>query len=262
MAEHPSGRTSGERRGVENFPRRLSALTPHGDKHPHAGANEHVRDSFSVERPLQSAFHHLMDTCRAAAFRVSWSALTITLLAALVAGCSDKRSDGNGSTTTVMRTSSSTTATTAGPTTESTETSSTAPAEDPVITAYLAFWDMYIELAGNPPPFDPATVRPRLDALTTGAEKAQLFDFLQKNAGLGLVLRGDIDHSPTVVSNDGSVAVVKDCMDDRTGVYQIADESRVDTDDPARHLYIVSLRMEGGDWKVETVTTEPEPCTV
>ena len=199
-----------------------------------------------------------MDTGRTAARRVSWSALTIALLAALLAGCSDERSDADGSTTTVKRTSTSTTEAS----TSTTEVSTTTVADDPVIAAYLAFWDMYVELGGTPPPFNAGAVTPRLEELTTGAEKAQLFEFLQKNAATGLVLRGDIEHSPTVASNDGSVAVVRDCMDDRTGVYRVADNSRVDTDDPARRLYTVSLRQDGGQWRVETVTTGPEPCTV
>ena len=112
------------------------------------------------------------------------------------------------------------------------------------------------------PPFDAAVATARLDELTTGAERTQLFDFFQKNAATGLVLRGEIDHSPTVVSLDDPTAVVQDCMDDRTGVYRVADNSRVDTDDPNRHLYTATLRLVEGRWKVETVSMDPEPCTV
>ena len=154
------------------------------------------------------------------------------------------------------------TTTSSGPTTTSAATTTADPTNEPVLTAYLEFWDLYIELGGTPPPFDPASVTARLDQLTTGAERTQLFDFLQKNAATGLVLRGDIAHSPDIVSNDGSVAVVEDCMDDRIGVYRVADNSRSDTDDPARRLYTVALRQIDGRWKVETVTTGPEPCTV
>ena len=200
-----------------------------------------------------------MDTGRPAARRVSWSALTIALLVALLAGCSDERSDAGGSTTTVKRAS---TTTASESSTSTTGVTTSTVAGDPVIAAYLAFWDMYIELGGTPPPFNAEAVTPRLEELTTGAEKAQLFEFLQKNAATGLVLRGEIEHSPTVVSNDGSVAVVRDCLDDRIGVYRVADDSRVDTDDPARRLYTVRLRLDGGTWRVETVTTGPEPCTV
>jgi len=153
------------------------------------------------------------------------------------------------------------TTTASKPSTSTTGGPTTTVAGDPVIAAYLAFWGMYIELGGTPPPFNAGAVTPRLEELTTGAEKAQLFEFLQKNAATGLVLRGDIGHSPTVTSNDGSIAAIRDCMDDRTGVYRVADNSRVDTDDPARRLYMVSLRQEGGKWRVETITTGPEPCT-
>ena len=38
--------------------------------------------------------------------------------------------------------------------------------------------------------------------------------------------------------------------------------SLVDADDPARRTYVATVRFEGGAWKVERVTTEPEPCTV
>ena len=195
---------------------------------------------------------------RAGGRNPAWSGLTILLLAVGLLGCSDERSDADGSTTTVKRAA---TTTASEPSTSTTGVSTTTVADDPVIASYLAFWDMYIELGGTPPPFNAGVVTPRLEELTTGTEKAQLFDFLQKNAATGLVLRGDIEHSPTVASNDGSVAVVRDCMDDRTGVYRVADNSRVDTDDPARRLYTVSLRKDGGTWRVETVTTGPEPCT-
>mgnify|MGYP007071134430 CR=1 FL=1 len=186
----------------------------------------------------------------------------------LAGGCSDGRSDASGSTTTVKHTTTTTTAgdgaatSTTVSSTSTAVTSSTSAEPDGVVAGYLAFWDLYIGLGGTPPPFDAATITTRLDELTTGAERTQLFDFLQKNAATGLVLRGDIDHAPKVASNDGTVAVVEDCMDDRTGVYRVADNSRVDTDDPARRLYTTSLRLVDDRWKVETVSTSPEPCTV
>lgn len=131
-----------------------------------------------------------------------------------------------------------------------------------MLVAYLAFWDLYIDLGGTPPPFDPATVTPRLETLTTGAATEQLFGFFQNNATTGLVVRGDIDHSPTVITNDGSSAVVEDCLDDRLGVYRLADDVRIDTDDPNRHLYTVRLEQTDGQWRVESVSKAAEPCTV
>jgi hypothetical protein len=105
-------------------------------------------------------------------------------------------------------------------------------------------------------------VSARLEQVTTGAETLQLLEFLRNNATTGLVLRGDLDHSPVVVSNDGTTAVVEDCLDDRLGVYRVADDFRIDTDDPSRRLYTATLRQEGGRWRVETVSMGSEPCTV
>ena len=111
----------------------------------------------------------------------------------------------------------------------------------------------------------PPPLPPRIPPLPAAPEPLLPFRKLAPliaGAATGLVLRGDIAHSPDVMSNDGSVAVVEDCMDDRIGVYRVADSSRTDTDDPARRLYTVALRQSDGGWKVETVTTRPEPCTV
>jgi hypothetical protein len=189
--------------------------------------------------------------------KTAWSALTIVVLALVIGSCSDGRSDSADTTTTVKPTPTTTATTTTADPPSSTTTEVTA---DPVLVAYLAFWDVYVALGGTPPPFDPAAVTDRLREVTTGAETQQLFDFLQNNAATGLVLRGDLDHSPTVVSNDGTVAVVEDCLDDRLGVYRIADDVRIDTDDPDRRLYTVTLRQDG-QWRVETVSMGAEPCT-
>lgn len=188
-----------------------------------------------------------------------WSALTIVVLAMVGGACSDGRSDAGETTTSVKRTPTTSTTTTSPITGSSTTTTETA---GPVLVAYLAFWDEYIALAGMPPPFDVAAVTARLAEVTTGAETQQLLDFLQNNATTGLVLRGDLDHSPVVVSNDGPTAVIEDCMDDRLGVHRVADDVRIDTDDPSRRLYTATLRQEGGRWRVETVSMGSEPCTV
>lgn len=173
--------------------------------------------------------------------------------------CSDGRS-GAGDTTTSVKRTSTTTTTTTNPTTRSSTT--TTEADDPALVAYLAFWDAYVALGEMPPPFDPAAVTARLAEVTAGSETQQLLDFLRNNATTGLVLRGDLDHSPVVVSNDGTTAVIEDCLDDRLGVYRLADDVRIDTDDPSRRLYTATLRQEGGRWRVETVSMGSEPCTV
>jgi hypothetical protein len=154
-----------------------------------------------------------------------------------------------------------TTATTAATTRQSTlATTSTTVAEDPVVAAYLEFWELYVQLGSTPPPFDPVAVIGRLEERTTDPETTHLFDYFQRNAAAGLVMRGDIGHAPTVVSNDGTVAVVDDCADDRLGVYRVVDDSRVDTDDPSRRTYTTTLHQVDGRWLVERVDAEGTTC--
>ena len=192
------------------------------------------------------------------------SPVAAVLILAVIAGCSDSGRetgrDTDGSTTTVKRTSTTVDAPTTD--TSSTTAPTTLPPEDQaVVAAYLAFWDRYVQIGSTPPPFDPAATRAQLAEFTSGDETTQLFDFFKNNATTGVVVRGDTRHSPTVESNDGTVAVVRDCMDDRTGAFRIADDSRIDTNDPARRTYVATLRLDGSTWKVAKVTTEPEPCT-
>ena len=191
--------------------------------------------------------------------------MTAVVILVVLAGCSDSGRetgrDTDGSTTTVKRTST----TVDTPTSADTSPTSSAPApsaDEAVVAAYVAFWDRYVQIGSTPPPFNPEATRAQLAEFTTGDETAQLFEFFQNNATTGVVVRGDTEHSPTIESNDGTVAVVRDCMDDRTGAFRIADDSRIDTDDPARRTYVATLRLDGSTWKVESVTTEPEPCTV
>lgn len=59
-----------------------------------------------------------------------------------------------------------------------------APAsDDAVLDAYRSFWAMYLDL-GAAPVFDAGAVEARLEELTVGAERDQLFQFLQGNAAL------------------------------------------------------------------------------
>jgi len=204
-----------------------------------------------------------MDRVRSRSLSLNLLLLVAAAVMAALTACSN---DSNSGESRAPTTRDWTTATESGVSTTSVSvprstSTSTAMAGDPVLTSYLAFWDMYVELGATPPPFDTVAVTARLEQLTTGAETTQLLAFLQNNATTGLVLRGESDHAPTVLSNDGQLAVVEDCVDDRVGVYRVADDSRVDTDDPARRLYTTTLRQIDGIWKVERVHTEGETCT-
>jgi len=129
-----------------------------------------------------------------------------------------------------------------------------------VLEAVRAFWDTFVEVGGRSGPFDPVAVRNRLLERTTGEQTATLFRFFQGNAVAGYVVRGGFDLAPKVISNDGSVARVRDCHDDHTGVYRLSDGVRIDSDDPERHQVLMTLQLEGGTWKVASVVTEGHGC--
>jgi hypothetical protein len=77
----------------------------------------------------------------------------------------------------------------------------------------------------------------------------------------GSVIRGSLDLAPTVVSVEGSTALVRDCYDDQTGVYSVADGTRQDQENPKRHLVTATVVQEGGVWKVAAIKLEGDGCT-
>ena len=126
--------------------------------------------------------------------------------------------------------------------------------------AERAFWDLYLELGARRSPFDRRLTRQRLSTRTTGRESARLFTFFEGNAALGYVIRGRVDIAPTIVSVSGNTARIRDCYDDRTGLYRATDGSRVDTDNPARQQVLMRFALERGIWKVADITDEGRPC--
>ncbi len=55
---------------------------------------------------------------------------------------------------------------------------------------------------------------------------------------------------------------MRDCYDDRTGLYRSSDGKRIDTDDPRRHKVLMTFVREGGEWKVSTIKDEGLGCAV
>lgn len=119
---------------------------------------------------------------------------------------------------------------------------------------------MYLELAGRPGPFDASTARASLTRVATGAALDRLLSVLRTNAAAGYVVQGSIESSPRVVSRVGSTAMVRDCYDDRSGLFQVADGVRIDQDDPLRHLATIGLVLQPDGWKVSSVDQPEEPC--
>ena len=178
--------------------------------------------------------------------------LAAVLATAMIAGgCSS--SSGTSSSSKHMAKS--------GPAVTNPTTSTTSP-ETSIASAVRAFWDLYLELGARSGPFDQSATRTRLAERTSGDELQQLLIFFAANSTSGLVVRGEIDIAPHVVSIDGNDAQVRDCYDDRTGFYRVADGTRIDTDDPLRHQILMTFVREGGVWKVSAIRDEGKGCVV
>jgi hypothetical protein len=54
--------------------------------------------------------------------------------------------------------------------------------------------------------------------------------------------------------------MVRDCYDDHSGLFQIADGVQIDQDDPLRHLAAIGLVLQPDGWKVSAVDQPEEPC--
>ncbi len=131
-----------------------------------------------------------------------------------------------------------------------------------VIAAVRAFWDVYLEVGARRGTFNASDTRARLAERASGKELSKLFDVFQGNAAAGYVVKGTIDVSPTVVSVGRTTAQVRDCYDDKTGLYRIGDGTRVDKDDARRHKVLMTLVLDGNVWKVSTITDEGLGCSV
>jgi hypothetical protein len=140
-------------------------------------------------------------------------------------------------------------------------TTTTDPSK-PLVASVRAFWDLYLKVGARTGPFNAAETRSLLGQRTTGQELTKLYNVFQGNAVAGAVVKGTIDIAPTVVSITGTSAQVRDCYDDKTGLYQVSDGKRIDTDDPRRHEVLMTLTRIGDVWKVSAIKDEGLGCTV
>lgn len=128
-----------------------------------------------------------------------------------------------------------------------------------LIASVRAFWALYLAVGAAGPGLDGATVHARLAERTTGTELAQLDAFFATNAKSGFVVRGEIDSAPAVIQRSDTTAQVRDCHDDRSGLFR-ADGTRVDTDNPLRHQVLLTLVRDGDRWKVASIKDEGFGC--
>lgn len=180
---------------------------------------------------------------------------TILLLAAFIGACGGAGTERRATTqkSAVSHTSHAATASTSAPVSRTRD-------DAQVVAAVRAYWATYLELAGRPGPFDASTARASLAPAATGAALDRLLSVLRTNAAAGYVVRGSIESRPRVVSRLGSSATVRDCYDDHSGLFQIADGVRIDQDDPLPHLATIGLELQPDGWKVSSVDQPEEPC--
>ena len=154
------------------------------------------------------------------------------------------------------------TSSSSGPTATSRPTPTTTGPNTQLVAAVRAFWDLYLRVGARSGPFNASETRSLLGQRATGKELAKLYDVFQGNAVAGAVVKGTIDIAPNVVSITGTTAQVRDCYDDKTGLYRVSDGKRIDTDDPRRHKVLMTFTRVGAIWKVSAIKDEGLGCTV
>ena len=164
-------------------------------------------------------------------------------LVVLVGACSSGGSDASPTTSA----STSTTAAT---------TSSAPPEASAVESGYRAFWDAYLSAAD---PMNPTN--PVLAAHASGDELQQVQAAFAQHFANGEVIRGRLDLSPRVQSVDGSAATVTDCYGDSTHVFDATTGAQKDPQGDNHFQITAHLVLDGGVWKVSSISKEGEGCT-
>jgi hypothetical protein len=169
----------------------------------------------------------------------------LTVLAFVLAGCGGD-DDGGGSDESAGRTVADEAATTEDP--------QESLAAD-VVAAYEASWTDFIK-AGDPPSPDAEFLADHMggEALTVTR------NLLRQYHAEGVVLRGTFTVDAAVTELSENRAVIEDCALDELEVV-VPDSGRVaEGHDDDRDGFVVELIMEGGMWKVISLTDDDQLC--
>jgi hypothetical protein len=171
------------------------------------------------------------------------SLVALTALAFTVAGCGDDDDSG-------------------GESAESLTADQTATTEDPqegreadIVAAYQASWTDFIK-AGDPPSPDAEFLADHMagDALDVTR------NLLRQYHAEGVVLRGTFDVDAVVTDLSQDSAVIEDCALDQLEVV-VPDSGRVaEGHDDKRDGFVAELIVEGGLWKVTSLTDDDQVC--
>ncbi len=142
-------------------------------------------------------------------------------------------------------------------TTSAFKTSTTlSPTEEQILRDYRAFWEAYLQ-ASNPVRPD----HPLLQKHATGREYEQLVKSSTALKAGDELIKGSVDVNPRVASLNATEALVKDCLLDRTGIYDAKTGERKDTEDTQRQLNTATMQLVDGTWKVSLLVKESVGCT-
>jgi hypothetical protein len=142
--------------------------------------------------------------------------------------------------------------------TSATPTPSPTRSVDPVVAAYLAYWDAVIHANATANPGDPPLARH-----IAGTELAAVRNSIRLNRVQGLSVRGSVTHQPRLVSTTGDSATVEDCYDTSAwSPVEIKTGKGVGSEPDngtGRYKSRFTLRQTSGNWLV-VASTPTENC--
>ena len=172
--------------------------------------------------------------------------LVAVLLALLVSACSGDDAAIPAGTTTTLPSKTSVTSDNA-----TTTTRAAASVEADITQRYEAFWDE--RFAANQAPVDPA--KAGLREFATGAQLNEVIAETTRNRDEGIAFRRPKDtvykRRVHVISVEGDVARVQDCVTNDGIVYRVASGEVVDDKVATNSLEAVMRRVDGV-WKLES----------
>jgi hypothetical protein len=127
--------------------------------------------------------------------------------------------------------------------------------EGEIVAAYEASWTDFIE-AGDPPSPDAVFLADHMAGEALDVTR----NLLRQYHAEGVVLRGTFEVNASVTELDESSAVVQDCALDQLEVI-VPDSGRIaEGHDDERDGFVAELTMEGGLWKVISLTDDDHVC--
>ncbi len=122
------------------------------------------------------------------------------------------------------------------------------------------YWAAYSRVMAQTPSWDQRTAKAELEKVAKGSALDRLMITFLLHKQNSEVIRGTVVSHPTVVEHRGAIIVVRDCVDDQSGIYYLDDGTRGDIDDPYWHPHIFELAPHAKGFRVTDVTAPWTSC--